>query len=70
MGELGFNVVIKEGDTGQFELFRQIYLYGDREKIRESSDYWTSYMKEGNGIPKFFTLRDVELKLSGHSPKN
>ena len=51
-------------------MFRQIYLYGDREKIRESSDYWTEYMKEGDGIPKFFTLRDVELKLSGHSPKN
>ena len=51
MKKLGFNVVIEEGETGQFELFKNS----------------TSYMKEGSGIPKFFTLRDVELKLSGHS---
>ena len=54
MIKLGFNVVIEEGETGQFELFR--WAVG-----------WDSYMKEGSGIPKFFTLRDVELKLSGHS---
>ena len=51
MKKLGFNVVIEEGETGQFELFKNS----------------TSYMKEGSGIPKFFTLRDIELKLSGHS---
>jgi len=56
MVELGFNVVIKEGDTGQFELFRKIY---DKENVPE----WDSYMKAGHG--KFFTLRDVEEKLSG-----
>ena len=56
MGELGFNVVIKEGDTGQFELYRL--------ETVENSDYWTSYMTGGSGIPKFFTLRDVEEKLA------
>ena len=57
MKELGFNVVIEEGDTGQFEMFRLI--------TAENSDYWVSYMKEGAGIPKFFTLADVEKKLGG-----
>ena len=57
MRELGFNVVIEEGDTGQFELYRLTTV--------ENSDYWTSYMKEGPGIPKFFTLANVERKLSG-----
>tara|TARA_B100000809_G_C14738104_1_gene387528 strand:- start:96 stop:284 length:189 start_codon:yes stop_codon:yes gene_type:complete len=61
MRELGFNVVIEEGNTGQFELYRLI--------TADNSDYWTSYMTEGDGIPKFFTLRDVELKLSDHTPK-
>ena len=56
MRELGFNVVIEEGDTGQFELYRLTTV--------ENSDYWTSYMTEGSGIPKFFTLRDVEEKLA------
>ena len=50
MKELGFNVMIEEGGTGQFELFR--WAVG-----------WDSYMKAGHG--KFFTLRDVEEKLSG-----
>ena len=56
MKKLGFNVSIKEGDTGQFELFKLLTV--------ENSDYWTSYMKEGDGIPKFFTLKDVEKKLA------
>jgi|TARA_Y100001949_G_scaffold9520_1_gene7018 hypothetical protein len=56
MMELGFNVVIKEGDTGQFELFRKVY-------DKEYSSEWDSYMKGGHG--KFFALRDVEEKLSG-----
>ena len=50
MIELGFNVMIAEAGTGQFELFR--WAVG-----------WDSYMKAGHG--KFFTLRDVEEKLSG-----
>ena len=57
MKALGFRVTIEEGDKGQFELFRHITV--------ENSDYWVSYMTGGNGVPKFFTLRDVELKLSG-----
>ena len=56
MKELGFNVMIEEGKTGQFELFRKIY-------DKEYSSEWDSYMKAGHG--KFFTLRDVEEKLSG-----
>ena len=57
MKVLGFNVTIEEGDKDQFELFRHITV--------ENSDYWVSYMTEGEGVPKFFTLHDVELKLSG-----
>ena len=57
MNELGFTTTIEEGNTGQFELYKL--------KTVENSDYWTSYMTEGEGVPKFFTLRDVELKLSG-----
>ena len=57
MNELGFTTTIEEGNTGQFELFRFI--------TAENSDYWVSYMTGGNGVPKFFTLHDVELKLSG-----
>ena len=57
MKALGFNVTIEEGVKGQFELFRSI--------TAENSDYWVSYMKEGTGIPKFFTLADVEKKLGG-----
>jgi len=49
MNELGLTTTIEEGETGQFELFRSE----------------TSYMKEGAGISKFFTLADVEKKLSG-----
>jgi|TARA_B110000263_G_scaffold247010_1_gene259005 hypothetical protein len=50
MKELGFNVVIEEGATGQFEIFTL------------HSDEWASFIKEGHG--KFFTLRDVEKRLS------
>jgi len=57
MNELGFTTTIEEGNTGQFELFKLTTV--------ENSDYWTSYMTEGTGIPKFFTLKDVEKKLSG-----
>ena len=57
MNELGFITTIEEGNTGQFELYKL--------KTVENSDYWTSYMTEGEGVPKFFTLHDVELKLSG-----
>ena len=57
MKALGFSVTIEEGSTGQFELYRLV--------TAENSDYWTSYMTEGTGIPKFFTLADVEKKLSG-----
>ncbi len=41
----------EEGDTGQFELFKDN----------------ASYMKEDvrDGIPKFFTLEDVERRLGG-----
>ena len=49
MKKLGFNVVIEEGETGQFELFHNS----------------TPYLKEGNVVPKFFTLADVERKLGG-----
>ena len=51
MNNAGLPSTYEEGETGQFELFHNS----------------TSYLKEGSGIPKFFTLRDVELKLSGHS---
>jgi len=57
MNELGLTTTIEEGNTGQFELFKL--------KIVDNSDYWTSYMTEGDGVPKFFTLHDVERKLSG-----
>ena len=57
MNELGFTTTIEEGSTGQFELYRLV--------TTENSDYWTSYMTEGTGIPKFFTLADVEKKLAG-----
>ena len=53
MNEAGLTTTIKEGETGQFELFKKV------------ENYEGSYMKEGPGIPKFFTLTDVERKLSG-----
>jgi len=60
MKELGFNVMIFEGETGQFELFRH---KGTNYNLANKEN-WISYMKEGEGIPKFFTLRDVEKKLA------
>ena len=62
MNNAGLTTTYEEGDKGQFELFRNVTVDG--------SDYWVSYMKERKGnmgpeIPKFFTLKNVELKLSG-----
>ena len=62
MNNAGLTTTFEEGNTGQFELFRNTTVDG--------SDYWVSYMKERKGnmgpeIPKFFTLNDVEVKLSG-----
>ena len=59
MKTLGFNVIIQEGETGQFELFSH-----KGTNYNFNSENWTSFMKEGEGIPKFFTLHDVEKKLS------
>ena len=52
MNNMGFQTTYEEGDKGQFELFK----YGRGAR-------WNSFMKAGHGV--FFTLRDVELKLSG-----
>ena len=49
MNNAGLPTTCQEGETGQFELFHNS----------------TSYLKEGNGVPKFFTLADVERKLGG-----
>ena len=51
MNNAGLTTTYEEGDMGQFELFKDN----------------ASYMKEGPGIPKFFTLDDVKLKLSRYS---
>ena len=59
MKELGFNVMILEGETGQFELFHH-----RGTNYNFNAENWISYMKEGEGIPKFFTLSDVEKKLA------
>ena len=56
MNNAGLTTIYVEGEKGQFELYRLITV--------ENSDYWTSYMTEGDGIPKFFTLHDVEKKLA------
>ena len=56
MNNAGLTTIYVEGEKGQFELYRLITV--------ENSDYWTSYMSEGDGIPKFFTLHDVEKKLA------
>ena len=53
MNNAGLTTTYEEGETGQFELFKRVERYEG------------SYMKEGPGIPKFFTLKDVERKLSG-----
>ena len=49
MNNAGLPCQYQEGEKGQFELF-----HGS-----------TSYLKEGNGVPKFFPLADVERKLGG-----
>ncbi len=51
MNNAGLTTTYEEGDTGQFELFKDN----------------ASYMKEDvrDGIPKFFTLEDVEKRLGG-----
>ena len=59
MKAFGFNVIIQEGDTGQFELFKH-----KGTNYNFNAENWTSYMKESDGVPKFFTFHDVEKKLS------
>jgi len=59
MQELGWNVLIEEGNSGQFELFRH-----RGTNYNFNSDNWISFMKEGDGIPKFFTMSDIEKKLT------
>ena len=49
MNNAGLPCNYQEGETGQFELFHNS----------------TSYLKEGDGVPKFFTLEDIERKLGG-----
>ncbi len=51
MNNAGLTTTYEEGETGQFELFKDN----------------ASYMKEDarDGIPKFFTLEDVERRLGG-----
>ena len=49
MNNAGIPTTYEEGGKGQFELFHDS----------------TSYLKEGNGVPKFFTLAAVEQKLGG-----
>ena len=51
MNNAGLHTTIEEGETGQFELFKN----------------YASYMKEDDrdGIPKFFTLEHVEKRLGG-----
>ena len=51
MNNAGLTTTYEEGDTGQFELFKDN----------------ASYMKEDvrDDIPKFFTLEDVERRLGG-----
>ena len=51
MNNEGLSTIIEEGSTGQFELFES------------QQSEWVSYMKEGTGIPKFFTIEDVKNKL-------
>jgi len=59
MQELGWNVLIEEGNSGQFELFRH-----RGTNYNFNSDNWISFMKEGDGIPKFFTMSDIEKRLT------
>ena len=59
MKEQGWNVLIQEGDSGHFELFRHI-----GTNYNFNNDNWISFMKEGDGIPKFFTMSDIEKRLT------
>ena len=59
MQELGWNVLIEEGNSGQFELFRH-----RGTNYNFNSDNWISFMKEGDGIPKFFTMSDIEKRFT------
>ena len=59
MQELGWDVLIEEGNSGQFELFRH-----RGTNYNFNSDNWISFMKEGDGIPKFFTMSDIEKRLT------
>ena len=61
MNNAGLTTTYEEGETGQFELFQSVTI---RKTKHMSTTDWISYMKEGAGIPKFFTLRDVEEKLA------
>ena len=62
MNNAGLTTTFEEGEKGQFELFKG----ATTQKTKHmSTTEWVSYMKEGPGIPKFFTLRDVEEKLAG-----
>ena len=47
MKELGFNVAIFEGETGQFELFK----HKGKSYSLTNKENWVSFMKEGDGIP-------------------
>ena len=51
MNNAGLTTTYEDGETGQFELFKDN----------------ASWMKEDDrdGVPKFFTLADVERKLGG-----
>jgi hypothetical protein len=51
MNNAGLPCQYQEGETGQFELFKDN----------------ASYMKEDehDGIPKFFTFEDIERRLGG-----
>ena len=51
MNNEGLSTTFEEGETGQFELFES------------QQGEWVSYMKESDGIPKFFTIEDVKNKL-------
>ena len=61
MNNAGLTTIYVEGEKGQFELFKEVTV--QKTKHMSTTD-WISYMKEGAGIPKFFTLRDVEEKLA------
>ena len=61
MNNAGLTTTYEEGETGQFELFQSVTI--QKTKHMSTTD-WISYMKEGAGIPKFFTVRDVEEKLA------